>query len=188
MQSFQTGFRKLTAALGLLVAGSVPVSAATLNFQFTSDIATGPGSAVFDTTSAPSLDPYEYRAGDTFLASITFDFGGAFTPFVIDFTEADATNPITISFQSGNPSDIFFAGSVFETPGRNLGALDFASLTMGGGAFLMQIHFDTGEEGRVEGTYAIVGDEPPPVSVPEPASAALVGAGLAALVLRGRRR
>jgi hypothetical protein len=185
MQSFQTCFRTGLAALALCAAAAAPASASTLNFKLTGNVATGTGSAVFDTTGAPSLDPYEYRAGDTFLASITFDFN-AFDPFTIDFTEADATNPVMVFFQSGNPADIFYAGAVLEAPGRDLGILDFASLTMAGGAFSMQFHFDTGEEGNLQGTYVFVADEPP-TSVPEPASAALVGAGLAALAWRRRR-
>lgn len=178
MRSFQSRFRTLVAALGLLAAA--PASASTLNFQFTSVEATGTGSAVFDTAGAPSLDPYLYRAGDTFFAS--FDFGSV----VVDFTEADAANPIMVFFQSGNPSDLFFSGSVLEGPGRDLGVFDFVGLTMVEGGFSMQVHFDTGEEASFEGTYAIV-DGNPPTSVPEPASALIFGAGLAAVAWRRRR-
>jgi hypothetical protein len=162
----------------MLAAASA--QAATLNFEFTSSDVLGTGSAVFDEAGAPSLDPYEYRPGDTFLAS--FDFGSV----VIPLTEADALNPIQITFQSGNPADIFYAGSLVEGPGKDLGILDFISVTMSQGGFTLQLHYDTGEESTINGTYAFVQDQPP-TSVPEPASATLLGAGLAALAWRRRR-
>ncbi|HEX2116978.1 MAG TPA: hypothetical protein VHM01_21450 [Alphaproteobacteria bacterium] len=51
-------------------------------------------------TDAPSLDPYEFCAGDTFLA--TFDFDGQVT---VPFTEANSSNPTQIVFLAGNPVD-----------------------------------------------------------------------------------
>jgi hypothetical protein len=159
----------------------MPASAVTLNFKFDSADTTGTGAATFDITGAPSLDPYEYRAGDTFVANFTFG------STAITFTEGDALNPILVFFQSGQPSDIFYSGSLIESAGTDLGIFDFISLSMGDGSFSMQAHYDTGEEASFGGTYKFIGDEPPATAVPEPASAALACAGLVALIRRRRR-
>jgi hypothetical protein len=183
MQSFQSRFRTLVAALGLLAAAAAPSSAATLNFEFTSESGqtTGTGSVNFDPTGAPSTDPYEFRLGDTFLA--TFDFDGAAT---VSFTEADALNAIQIPFLAGNPVDAFYSGSVVDGPDNHLGFISWIQLSMGEGDFSLQFLSDEGDEGTITGTYILVQDGPQ-TPVPEPATALIFGAGLAAIAWRRRR-
>jgi hypothetical protein len=185
MFSFQCSFRTLAAAAGLFfAAAAAPASAGTLNFTLISNsgTTTGTGAAMFDTTGAPADGLFEFHAGDTF--SVALDVEGTAN---LLFTELDAFS-VYVVYAGGLPVDIEYFGELDEALGADLGPLTWASLSMGGGDFALRVRADTGEEGTILGTYVITSDDPPPTAVPEPASAALLGTGLAALALRRRRR
>jgi hypothetical protein len=181
MQVFLTRFMSAVAAVGAFAAiAAAPASAAIFQLEFSGSSIAGSGSISFDTTGAPSTDPYEYRAGDTFLAS--FDFGSV----TIDFTELHAQIPIQIPHVAGEPSDVFYSGTRDESSGDDLGLINFINLSMGEGGWTLSFLTDDGFEATVRGEYLFVQDGTE-IPVPTPATAALFAGGLVALGWRSCR-
>jgi hypothetical protein len=181
MQIFLSRITQLVMALfGVVAVSAVPASSSSsLSFTATGAGVTGSGQAVFDATGAPSVDPYVFRPGDTFHAS--FDLGAV----TVNFTELDGT--ASVLFLSSSPADLMYHGFQSDGVDNHLGAIADLTLDLfGEGGFQIRIHYDDGEEGTTHGQYSVTFD-PPTTTVPEPASALMLGAGLAAIAWRRRR-
>jgi hypothetical protein len=171
----------LAGAVAFGIAAAAAAAPVTLDFQFNGSSVPGTGSVTVDPAGAPTTDPYEFRAGDTFIAS--FDFSSV----IITFDEQDALNPVLVPFTGGIPTDVYYSGFLDEATGIDLGFISFISLSMGEGGWTLGFLTDDGFEITINGTYVILqdGSETP---VPAPAAALLFASGLVGLGWARRRR
>ncbi len=119
----------LAGAVALGISAAATAAPVSFDLEFTGSSVPGTGTVTVDTAGAPTTDPYEFRAGNSFSAS--FDFGSV----TITFSEADALNPVLVPFIGGNPADVNYSGVLDEATGIDLGFISFIDLSMGDGGY-----------------------------------------------------
>ena len=126
---------------------------------------------IFDPANDTLFNGFSFRGQ---MAPAGFPTAGPATINVQWTDSAGSTG--TVSFDISKPNQDFGRLGIYSTDGETLKSL--ALVATGGTSFKEVKQID----------FSDAGASPPPSSVPEPASLAILGFGAAALLMRGRRR